>query len=73
MIQMKTGVSNRINALGSTSASDKEAAYFLMQATFGPTKASVDELTQGSYAGWMKEQVNLPATSHREFMRSYFL
>ncbi len=46
-------------------ASDAEAARFLVQATFGPTRADIDRLRQIGYSAWIDEQldpVRTPAT-----------
>ncbi len=40
---------------------EAEAARFLMQATFGPTEQSIDELVSLGYSAWMRRQ--LAATS----------
>lgn len=50
-------------ALSDVSATD--AARFLTQATFGPTKAEIDVLTGGSIDTWLNTQLALPFTSHR--------
>ncbi len=42
-----------------------DAARFLTQATFGPTKAEIDALTGGSIDTWLNTQIALPFTSHR--------
>ncbi|MCX6954959.1 MAG: DUF1800 family protein [Verrucomicrobia bacterium] len=42
-----------------------DAARFLTQATFGPTKAEIDSLTGGSIDTWLTAQLALPFTSHR--------
>ena len=41
-----------------------QAARFLRQATFGPTAAEIDRVTQIGYARWLDEQMALPATLH---------
>ncbi|MBL9189056.1 MAG: DUF1800 family protein [Opitutaceae bacterium] len=48
-----------------TGISANEAARFLTQATFGPTKAEIDALTGGSIDAWVTQQLALPFTSHR--------
>ncbi len=50
-------------SLESVTAAD--AARFLTQATFGPTKSEIDALTGGSIAAWLDAQMALPFTSHR--------
>ncbi len=39
-------------------ASDAEAARFLVQATFGPTRADIDRLRQIGYSDWIDEQLD---------------
>ena len=40
------------------------------QATFGPTRAALDELgSYASYADWIAAQIALDASLHREFLR----
>lgn len=46
-------------------ATQKEAARFLAQASFGPTDASVARVMALGYAAWIDEQLALPASSHR--------
>ena len=50
-------------ALNGITAAD--AARFLTQATFGPTKTEIDALTGGSIDSWITGQLSLPFTSHR--------
>ncbi len=42
-----------------------DAARFLTQATFGPTKSEIDALTGGSIDTWLNAQLALSFTSHR--------
>jgi uncharacterized protein (DUF1800 family) len=46
-------------------ASRTEAAAFLAKATFGPTEADIDRVMALGYAGWIDEQLAMPASSHR--------
>jgi len=46
------------------------AATFLMQATFGPTRASLQKLSDIGTEAWLTEQLSLPVESHREFYRA---
>ena len=55
---------------------ERLAARFLMQASFGPTRESVQNLTADAkqrmpdkIASWIEEQMQLPATLHREYWR----
>jgi hypothetical protein len=45
-----------------------QIARFLEQATFGPTRKTIDEFP--GYVAWITEQIALPYTSHRRFYRS---
>ncbi|HEU5080219.1 MAG TPA: DUF1800 family protein [Opitutaceae bacterium] len=51
--------------LPATTPTAAEASRFLAQATFGPTKASIDDVIAKGYAAWIDEQITLPASSHR--------
>ena len=42
-----------------------DAARFLTQATFGPTKTELDAITGGNLDTWITAQLALPFTSHR--------
>lgn len=44
--------------------SRRDAARFLRQATFGANRTDLAALSTNGYAGWIDEQVALPATSH---------
>ncbi len=48
-----------------TNVSALDAARFLTQATFGPTKAEIDSLTGGSIDAWITAQMAAPVSSHR--------
>lgn len=53
-------------------SSDARAARLLTQATFGATRESIDHLKHdlnGSSERWITEQINMPATFHREYFR----
>jgi len=52
-------------AVALTNVSATDAARFLTQATFGPTKAEIDTLTGGSIDTWLTAQLALPFSSHR--------
>jgi uncharacterized protein (DUF1800 family) len=41
-----------------------EAARFLAQATFGPTRADIALVQERGIAGWIQDQMSLPASSH---------
>ncbi|MEC5398298.1 DUF1800 domain-containing protein [Uliginosibacterium sp. H1] len=42
----------------------QEAARFLAQASFGPREASINALTQSSYASWLNHQFALQPSAH---------
>ncbi|MEL4177436.1 DUF1800 domain-containing protein [Roseateles sp. PN1] len=42
-----------------------EARRFLLQASFGPTEASIQAVMDQGYAAWIDQQLALPASSHR--------
>lgn len=47
-----------------------EAARFLMQSTFGPTQADIDDLVRSGYSEWMRRQFAAPAPQNTaEFRR----
>ena len=48
--------------------SDSEAARFLTQASFGPTRAEIARLRQMGYSEWINEQLSLPATLTRPWL-----
>lgn len=48
-----------------------EAARFLVQATFGPSASSIDQLmATGSYADWIDEQFALPVSTTLEYTQA---
>ncbi len=52
-------------ALSLATVAATDAARFLTQATFGPTKAEIDALTGGNIDAWITSQLAMPFTSHR--------
>ena len=55
-----------------TITSLQKASRFLVQATFGPTRAtleSVDATTGAGFTKWIEDQMALPPTLHREYYR----
>ena len=52
-------------AVSLTNITATDAARFLTQTTFGPTKTEIDSLTGGSIDKWITDQMALPLTSHR--------
>ncbi|MEH6415429.1 DUF1800 domain-containing protein [Pseudomonas sp. CGJS7] len=51
-------------------ATDGEAARFLTQATFGPTREDIDRLKQIGYTAWINEQVGYPVSSQLTFLKN---
>ncbi len=47
---------------------DADAARFLTQATFGPTKAEITRTRQMGFEAWLTEQFNAPTTSHIAYL-----
>ena len=47
-------------------------AQFLIRASFGPTLASLQDLTKKPYQKWIDEQMLLPAGLHRAFWSGLF-
>ncbi|CAJ1395594.1 unnamed protein product [Effrenium voratum] len=45
-------------------------ARFLLSASFGPTRKSLEQLGQVSHGEWLRQQMELPAGSLREFYRA---
>ncbi|MEO1657598.1 MAG: DUF1800 family protein [Pseudomonadota bacterium] len=43
--------------------SDRDAARFLMQASFGPNRESIADLQARGYVGWLQHQMDLPYVS----------
>nr|WP_246868051.1 DUF1800 domain-containing protein [Rhizobacter sp. SG703] len=57
------------NAADSGPPPTKEAAArFLTQATYGPTSADIDQLTQVGYRRWLEQQMAKPQKLHRDYM-----
>ena len=50
---------------------DSEAARFLTQATFGPTRAEIARLRQMGYRAWINEQLTLTPSLTRPFLRVF--
>ncbi len=42
----------------------REAARFLMQTTFGPTRTEINTMVGRAYADWIDEQIALPMSKH---------
>ncbi|HEX3141394.1 MAG TPA: DUF1800 domain-containing protein [Rhizobacter sp.] len=45
-----------------------EAARFLAQATYGPTEASINALSQSSYSAWLNDQFARTQLTHRVYV-----
>ena len=53
-------------AIDLSKVSPKEAARFLIQATFGATQEEITKVTAKGYSAWITEQINaVPPSSHR--------
>ncbi|KAL7541680.1 LOW QUALITY PROTEIN: hypothetical protein ACHAXR_011131 [Thalassiosira sp. AJA248-18] len=50
---------------------EAEAARFLEQATFGPSRETIDAMVSSSndFASWVEDQLAMPKSSHRAFFR----
>ncbi|MBS0659826.1 MAG: DUF1800 family protein [Verrucomicrobia bacterium] len=59
-------------AASAAPATDGEASRFLVQATFGPTAASIAALRSGgqTYASWINAQIALPITRHLPYYQA---
>lgn len=59
-------------AASAAPATDAEASRFLVQATFGPTAATIAALRSGgqTYAGWIAAQMALPITRHLPYYQA---
>jgi len=54
-----------VASVQAAAVSEDEASRFLMQASFGPTRAEIAEVQQLGYAGWIDDQFSRSATLHR--------
>lgn len=59
-------------ALPAGAPTPQQAARFLLQATFGPTKADIDALPAKGFATWITEQMALPPTLHKDATNADF-
>jgi uncharacterized protein (DUF1800 family) len=55
--------------LGGGPPTPADAARFLIQATFGPTREEIDELVGTGFDSWIRGQMALGASSHLEAVR----
>ncbi len=53
-----------------TPANEAEAARFLTQATFGPTRNEITALRSGSLTGWINGQIATPPTLARPYLET---
>ena len=59
-----------LNSYGSKiSTPETEVARFLMQATFGPKKTELSSWGSNTPKTWIREQMQLPPSLHREYFR----
>lgn len=49
---------------------DVEAARFLTQATFGPTRAEIVRVKKAGFAGWINDQFKKPAFKHLAYVQA---
>merc|ERR1719491_33395 len=49
--------------------SEEQAVRFLMQASFGASRSSVQELSTMSYSQWIRAQMDVEFDTHRAFYR----
>merc|ERR1719399_1114728 len=68
LLQKKTSV---VRTPLDQGVSDDLAAQFLIQATFGPTRESMEIAKGRSHMTWIKEQMSSKVESHREYYRSH--
>lgn len=54
--------------LSTTPRDDNDAARFLTQATFGPTKTEITRVRQMGFDAWLNEQFDAPTTSHLTYL-----
>ena len=50
---------------------NEKVARFLMQATFGPTMSDIDDLVKSNFEQWVRSQIDMEPTYHREYFRKY--
>ena len=61
----------RFSPVGNGRVSRREAARFLMQASFGPTLESIDHLASVGIDAWIDEQIDsVPATLHQPYLQT---
>jgi len=59
---------NNLENVTDAPASDAEAARFLTQATFGPTRAEIARLRAIGYGQWLDQQFSMPASLTRPWL-----
>ncbi len=59
---------NNLEDVTDAPASDAEAARFLTQATFGPTRAEIARLRAIGYGLWLDQQLSMPANLTRPWL-----
>jgi hypothetical protein len=69
----ETGKYYLISSEHTLASFDEELSRFFMQTTFGPTRNMINnweyDESIGGLANWIKDQVSLPPTKHREYLR----
>ena len=56
------------NSIGNGVSPDS-AARFLMQSSFGPTRADIEKVQQLGYETWIAQQLAVPPTLHSDYIR----
>lgn len=60
---------SKMKSRGGETRNSATDARFLITSTFGPTRASVSELSATSHQQWVQNQMDLPVESHRAYYR----
>ncbi len=59
-------------ALPGGNPTTNDAARFLTQATFGPTKETISQLVTQGFDAWLDDQFNAPMSSHHDGVIDYY-
>jgi hypothetical protein len=74
-LEQETGKYYLVSSNHTLASFDEELSRFFMQTTFGPTRNMINnweyDESLGGLANWIKDQVSLPATKHREYLRKH--
>ena len=55
----------------SSLGAEAEAARFLIQTTYGPTRSTIESLANLAYKSWVEEQMAMPYTLQRAYWRKH--